>query len=255
MIHTGKYMEMRKAEDRTITKHPFWPLITEIDKLKQTLCKPDVDDSTLSMMIEEHAKQIQDAIPPNPGDISCVEISPTSYVPSSHTARVPDTYCPYPLCRLLNQDKFCPAEIPLSILELLVTAGFDVNGTAKVNGQTCLYSAIDSGHYNAVRWLVQHGADCNAIYYKLTPIVYLASRPDMPLDLFQLLKTPENLNDGTDKCLPLHEACSYRCINSALHLISLGAEVDKIDGLYECLPIECYTGEPWANGYEHHVKK
>ena len=293
--------------------HPFMPLIEEIDKLKQTLCELDVNDSAASYRIKEHARRLQAKIPPNPGDISClVEEIQLSYDPDY--PQVPFTYYPYPLCRLLNKDICCPKEIPLSILELLVTAGLDVNGTsynyynkkgqtclhdaiesghfnavrwlvehgadfnAKVNGKTCLHSAIDSGHYNAVklllehgadcnakvngqrclhsaidsghydvvRLLVEHGADCNAMNHKnfrhKTPIVSLASRPNVPLDLFDLLRTPENLKDGTGKCLPLYEALHHDCINSALYLISLGAEVNKADGYYECLPIECYVG-------------
>ena len=124
-MHMGEYMtEMRKEEDRIREKllptHPFRPLITEIDKLKQTLCKPHRDDSPFSMRIEEHAKKIQDTIPSNPQDISC-------FVASVLTPdfRSVDVYCPYPLCRLLNKDKCCPKEIPLAILELLVTAGFE----------------------------------------------------------------------------------------------------------------------------------
>ena len=149
--------------EKFIRTHPFMPLIEEIDKLKQTLCELDVNGSTFSYRIKEHARRLQAKIPPNPGDISClVKISPTSNDPSIRRARVPDTYCPYPLCRLLNKDKCCPKEIPLSILELLVTAGLDVNGTSYnyyQKGQTCLHAAIDSGHFNAVRWLVEHGAD------------------------------------------------------------------------------------------------
>ena len=243
--HKSEYYrdhEMLNLEDRTreqlLRAHPFWPLITEINNLKRTLCEPVATDSPFAVSIEEHVKRIQDTIPLCPEFISCViRISPYDTDPGSKI------YCPYPLCQLLNNDKFCPREIPLSILELLVTAGFDVNDTS-YKGETCLHSAIDSGHYNAVRWLVDHGAARNAMNHKnlrhKTPIVNLASGPNVPLDLFDLLKTPENLNDGTDKCLPLREALRNGCINSALYLISLGAEVNKIDGYYECLPIECY---------------
>ena len=129
-------------------------------------------------------------------------------------------------------------------VKLLLERGADCN--AKVNGQMCLHSAIDSGHYDVVTMLVEHGADCNAMNHKSfrhkTPIVSLALCPNMLLDLFDLLRTPENLNDGTGKYLPLHEALHHDCINSALYLISLGAEVNKTDEYYECLPIECYVG-------------
>ena len=271
--------------DEQWSMHLFSPLIKEIDKLKQTLCDLDADDSTISTRIEEHARKIQETIPPNAGIISCVvEVPPPAGFRPKHPHHI---CCPYPLCRLLNKENFCPKEIPLSIVEFLVMAGFDVNRTYSEEGQTCLHSAIDSGHYNAVRWLVEHGADCNAkgngqtclpsaIYiahynavglevehdddsnamnpnkfHHKTPIVSLASRPNVPQDLFDLLKTPENLNDGRNKRLPLHEALRHGCINSVLYLISLGPEVNNIDGYYECLPIECYIG--WAS--EYHVQE
>ena len=186
------------------------------------------------MIIEKHAKKLQDTIPPNPKDISC-------FITRALFSGAFDIYCPYPLCRLLDNEEFCPKEIPLSVLELLITAGFDVNGTS--GGEASLHTAIASGHYNAVRWLVEHGADCNAVYYKTTPIARLAPFPNVPLDLFDLLKTEENLNDGRDKCLPLHGAVQCNRVSSALRLISLGAEVDKIDGFYNCLPIQCYINK------------
>ena len=50
------------------------------------------------------------------------------------------------------------------------------------------------------------------------------------------------------KYLPLHEALDTGCINSALHLIPLAAEVDKTDGHYKCLPIMCYIqSTKWFN--------
>ena len=206
--------------------------------MKQTLCKLEVDDSNFAMIIGKHAKKSQDTIPPNPKDISCFIAS----------ASFPgDIYCPYPLCRLLDKEEFCPKEIPLSILELLVTAGFHVNGTS--GGEASLHTAIASGHYNAVRWLVEHGADCNAVYNKTTPIARLAPFPNVPLDLFDLLKTPKNLNEGRDKRSPLHGAVQCNRVSSALRLISLGAEVDKIDGVYDCLPIMCYI-----NKYQYNNK-
>ena len=243
---------LEQIREDFFSTHAFWPLIKEIDKLKQTLCELDINDSTFSIRIKEHVKKLQARIIINPGDISCVvKVSPTLYAPSYYPPPGSSLYCPYPLCRLFNKDKFCPKEIPLSILELLVMAGFDVNGTSyKIKGETCLHSAID-----AVRWLVEHGADCNVLSHKnlypKTPIVSLASRPNVPLDLFDLLKTPENLNDGRNKRLPLHEALCHGCINSALYLISLGAEVNNIDAYYECLPVECYIF--WAS--EYHVQE
>ena len=221
--------------DEKIKTHPFWPLITEINMLKETLRELDRNDQRFTARIEEHSKRIEDAIPPNPGNISCFMGKPCPQY------SFPDIYCPYPLCLLLNRNEFHTKEIPLNILELLVSAGFDVNGVVSLGGKTCLHCAIDGRHYNAVRWLVEHGADCNALNdFKETPIACLAADPHVPLDLFDLLMTPENLNDGTDKRLPLYKALWHGRINSALHLISLGAEVDKINGYYKCLPIHYY---------------
>ena len=227
-----------------IKEHPFAPLIVEIDKLKQTLCELDVNDSHFPMRIEEHAKKLQDLMPQNPEDISCFmetvvlqDFDELFVCFCEDPDATFDIISPHPLCRLLSKETFHPKEIPLRILELLVTAGLDVNGTSY--GKTSLHFAIDSGHYNAVRWLVEHGADCNAMNGDTTPISLLASRPNVPLDLFDLLKTPENFNDGTGKRLPLHEASYSGHINSALYLISLGAEVNTIaEG--GGLPIQCY---------------
>ena len=235
-------------------EHPFGPLITEIDKLKQTLCELDVDDSNFPMRIEEHAKKLQDLMPQNPENISRFvrTVSMREYDDSGFWCP-PDTtfdiFTHYPLCRLLSKETFHPKEIPLRILELLVTAGLDVNHIS--DGQTSLHFAIDSGHYNAVRWLVEHGADCNAMRGDTTPISLLASCPNVPLDLFDLLKTPENLNDGTDKSLPLHEALRRGRINSALYLISLGAEVNTIDS-YKGLPIQFYINR-WQDEFHEEL--
>ena len=52
---------------------------------------------------------------------------------------------------------------------------------------TCLHLAIMNCHWNAVRWLVQHGADydkpCSDYLFDISPIVMLAKYQDAPLDL------------------------------------------------------------------------
>ena len=225
-----------KQRDRLLREHLFWPLIKEIDELKKTLCELVAADPNFTIRIEYHIKRIKNAIPSNPEDISC-------FIKDSPCEEFRDIYCPYPLSRLLYDDELDhQTKIPLDIfkqfMELLVTAGFDINGGFE--GNQCLYAAIDSSHYDAVRWLVECGADCNVTYGDDTPISYIASDVNVPLDLFDLLKTSENLNDGTDRNLPLHEALYEGHISSALYLISLGAEVDKTDGHHKCLPIMRY---------------
>ena len=113
----------------------------------------------------------------------------------------------------------------------------------KLETMTCLHLAIMNCHWNAVRWLVQHGADCDKeccdeIYY-ISPIVMLARYQDAPLDLFALLKTPKNFN-GRNKIpqsdLPLHAAVSKGHIGIVHHLIKLGASVNHI-GAFKYRPL------------------
>ena len=68
----------------------------------------------------------------------------------------------------------------------------------------------------------------------------LAAQDKVPLDLFDLLATPENLNNLSPSGrvqLPLHTAASCGHIQAALHLINLGASVDQQDG-WSKLPID-----------------
>ena len=65
------------------------------------------------------------------------------------------------------------------MLEVLLSFGFDVNEYySDTRLMTCLHLAIKNHHYNAIRWLVQHGADCNkpskdeGFQLNITPIGY-----------------------------------------------------------------------------------
>ena len=149
-------------------------------------------------------------------------------------------------------------EIPLQIVKMLASAQLDLDDfdTDKFSRSPCLQLAIKQKHYNVVKCLVEHGADLDLtefdpIYYwsphvpphemkSKTAIVQLASYPDVPLELFNVLKTPKNINDKSCINLPLHTALSYGHIESVLHLIKLGADINQADGL-DCLPIEYFV--------------
>ena len=65
-----------------------------------------------------------------------------------------------------------------------------------------------------------------------TPVSVLAARKDAPMDLFDLLITPENINGNPERCtplrIPLHVALEHGHTNIALHLIEQGANVGVI---------------------------
>ena len=201
------------------------PLMEEILRLKHTLLKLEADDTNDVPRIVEHTQQIKESIP----------------------VRQVDNQFPAPIHRLLEIGPLKRTEVPLDTLELLTSVGFDVNYSKKQ--ATCLYIAISHHHYNAVRWLVEHGADCNIRYnwrtdddsddgsdYDESPLTTLAINSDAPLELFDLLKTPTNMTDG--RYLPLHEAVSSGFSNNALRLLQLGADINNID-IYQ--PIDCYV--------------
>ena len=62
-------------------------------------------------------------------------------------------------------------------------------------------------------------------------LISLISQKDMPLDIFDLIATPQNLNcEHLFSCnLPLHKAVSCGRPAIALHLIKLGASVNQND--------------------------
>ena len=145
------------------------------------------------------------------------------------------------------------ANVPLHIIELLLSAGFPTNNKDYFM-RTCLDIAVENHHYNTIKLLLKHGAlsSTESVPHHLwivqkSPIVLLASQPNVPLDLFDMLATPRNLNDNCRyKYLPLHEAASCGHTKSALHLIKLGAKVFQQDGV-NILPLEYY----WRDNEYH----
>ena len=193
-------------------------LYTEINVLKQILVTIDRDKTQRLDSITENIKGISDILK----------------TISENKLDIQNFWLKKPIHHLLSAGPFTRTEIPIDILVGLISAGFDVNAIG-VQNRTCLDIAAENCHYNAVRLLVRHGAigfaDSQLSYWgKRSPIVLLASHSNVPLDLFDMLATPKNLNDNRCyKYLPLHEA--VRCSNTetALHLIKLGASVNQRD--------------------------
>ena len=163
-----------------------------------------------------------------------------------------------PIHWLLSVKPLSRVEIPLDILEML-TFGFDINEISwrDIDGFPCITVAIRNRHYAAVRWLVEHGTNCVEKDIILgdgdfdmegcTPIAWLASYSNVPLDLFDILKTSDNLNSEYCEYLPLHTALSHGHTESALHLIILGANVMHI-GSFQRLPVQYYI-ETYTKSY------
>ena len=209
----------------------------EITNFKTTLVSIDGDKTKSMDSISEYNKRISDVL---------TEISNNNFDPENffYNTAITDVLSVGPLKR---------TEIPLSILHMLIAAGFGVNNYQFLKHQACLDLAVENHHYSAVRFLLKHGGwSCNDIIkgrargylgsdsFLKPVIVSLASHPNVPLDLFDVLVTPHSLNDCSQcKYLSLHEAVFKGCTKNAQHLIKLGASVDQQDG-FSILPIEYY---------------
>ena len=208
-------------------------LKSEITSLIDTIISMDKKESSSLCSTANHAKRISYLLPTQSHDPSVLDSRNWSF----------------PVHQFLCVRPLTNTELPMDILETLASH-FDVNEVDD-SGMSCLNIAIVNKHYNAVKCLVKHGADCNILsygydesgkidHYVKSPIALLAENSNTPLDLFDLLHTAENLNGGpSDLYLPLHVAVACCNAESALHLIQLGASVDKYDVLGK-LPIEYY---------------
>ena len=150
-----------------------------------------------------------------------------------------------PIYSLLRVAPLTRTEIPLEDLEMLASAGFFLD--YQHSYKSYLDIAVDYHHFNTLHFLVHHGAKSCTSY----AMAVLASQPNVPLDLFDLLATPENLNGDRTKTkthnlslepdrLPLHNALSCGHTKTALHLIKLGARVDQQDSV-SLFPVDCYV--------------
>ena len=211
----------------------------EITDLKKTLRKIDKNINNLHSVdsIREEIKKI----------LGTVQEMSDKKQPLHHHYQ----YCEDPILDLLSVGPLSRTEVPLVVLNQLISMGFDVNSCNFLN-KTCLDVAIEKHHYDAIRLLVKHGAKTVksfSIWSVKPPFVSLASQPNVPLDLFDMLATLQNLNDCSGcPYLPLHTAVSCGHTAAALHLINLGASVNQLDG-YQKLPIE-YFVEKCTNYYD-----
>ena len=220
--HSGERILKMHGENQDMKER----LQREIKYLKEKLVRIDKDKTRCVDSITKNIKRILDVLQ----RISARKIA------IKHCTPIYDLLSVIPLTR---------TEVPLDVLDQLISVGFDVNCCDFCN-RTCLDIAVEKHHYSAVRILVKHGAksitDGNNYNYFHTesPVMVLASQPNVPLDLFDLLATPRNLNlCSPDRLLPLHKAVSCGHAATALHLIELGARVNQKDG-WSRLPIEYF---------------
>ena len=226
-----KYKELEETLNRKITQ------------LKRSLRDIDKDDTKSHDIIEEHTEQIKKVLQRISNETMDIQ-----------------QFSSYPIHELLDLEPLTRAEIPLEVIEMLMSAGFDVD--AYDGGlKTCLYIAIDNHHYNIVRLLIGRGAKCDeadgpdideSIHFlgfpfdrytlevlrsgdHRLPVTLLASQENAPLDLFDLLATQQSLNvcdrgyDSPRINLPLHVAVMNGHTKIAKHLIKLGASVNELD--------------------------
>ena len=196
----------------------------EITDIKETLQGIDRDTTKPVDNIQRNANRISYVLQ-TISDIK-LRIQCFSYKP------IPDLLSVGPLTR---------TELPLDVLKHLISVGFDINSRSE-RGKMCMDIAVEKHYYNAIRLLLKRGAksswDRNG--YVEPVITLLASQPNVPLDLFDMLAKTQSLNDCSHyRYLPLHKAVACGHIVTALHLIKLGANVDQQDGKSK-LPIEYY---------------
>ena len=196
--------------------------------LKKTLVAIDKDYTLCTDTLSEHTKEISNVLQ----KISSQKLDARQFSTN-------------PIHTLLSVETLSRTEIPLDVLRMLISAGFDVNGynCDSENRQTCLAVAIARHHYNAVRVLWEQGAVCRTMYSDCyddyiteeNPLTLLAHRRNEPLDLFDLLverhRWTINQQDSSyyNDSMPLHTASSYFRTENALRLIKLGARVDIVD--------------------------
>ena len=199
----------------------------EIAALKMTLIEVDEDNTKSVDIINKHSRKVSDVLQTiidqkqHDRQVLCQQ-------------RTTNVHLPDPIHDLLSVRPLTKIEIPLDVITMMITAGFDVNYSNTIsytnsNSDTCLYLAIERHHYNVVRLLLSHSDCCRRVKLGLNhkyvfddrhPIVLLALHQNAPLDLFDMLATPHNLTEA------LCAALSARCTETVLHLITLGARVD-----------------------------
>ena len=213
----------------------------KLEKLARSLRREIVDLRETLDRIDKHSTQSVDGSRPTLNTERIFNVLQDTSNNKLHIELIMKAYshASGPIHDLLFVGPLTRTEIPLDVLNQLITVGFELN-RINSNYMTCLDIAVEKHHYNAIRLLVKHGArsKSDTPLSATPPVISLASQPNVPLDLFDLLTTSQNLNDYEKYAsLPLHQAVSCGHINTALHLIKLGAKVDQQDG-FSKLPIE-----------------
>ena len=102
---TEKKMQQTEANQSQIRSETWAPLIHEIGSLVEKIHDVDNDETKSMNIIAEHTERIANAIPSNPIDIWYLK----------------------PIHRLLSMKPLKRTEIPLDVLEQLVSSGFNIN--------------------------------------------------------------------------------------------------------------------------------
>jgi hypothetical protein len=202
----------------------------EIKSLKKTLCAVARGGETVHASISGHAARIA----------ACLN-HPQQCVAETRYRPVHDLL-----------DVGGNVKIPLDILALLVSE-FDVNELHEL--ETCLQIAIQNNQFDAVKFLLENGADfnlrsrhpCPSEARRISAITLLTRHSEAPLELLEKLASDELLNNVTMFYLPLHTAIEHGNVATALRLIELGADVNTRDGR-GMLPIDYY-------GREHDIEE
>ena len=196
-----------------------------IKDLKETLVRIDTDSTQSIGSIAKNIKRILNILK----EISDKQLD--IHIDSPYRDPIHDLLHVGPLTR---------TKVPLDVLHQLISVGFEINCTDKF-GDKCLDIAIQRHHYNAIKLLITYGAQSDCTDDDIRTQLRLLAGQYNVLDLFDLLATPVNLNNsGRSGLLPFHTAVSCGPIQTALHLIKLGASVDQHDRDLN-LPIGYFT--------------
>ena len=156
----------------------LWILNREIEDLKETLVRHDQDRLQSVDSITANINRIYNVLQTDVDKKLLIQ----SYSPIQH---------------LLSVGPLTRTEIPLDLLDLLISEGWNVNSTVHFfsHKMSCLDNAVERRHYNAIRLLVKHGARSNSDVDSSVkpPVISLATQLNVPLDLFDLLATPQDL--------------------------------------------------------------
>ena len=208
----------------------------EIAVLKETLVEVDKDNTKSVDIINKQSRNVSDVLQ------TIIDKTQDDRQQVCYRSAA-DVQFLNPIHDLLSVGHLTRTEIPLDVITLMITAGFSVNdiGDATTGehtnyrGATCLYRAIEYHQYNVVKLLVNYAeCDYSKHHDKRPQIELLASHPNPPLDLFDMLATSHNLSEALCVAVWAHRT------ETALHLIKLGARVNVADKKSK-LPIDYFV--------------